>query len=96
MEEHSETRNQGRSDDDRRQGRDGRMASKFKKRVCRLCSEKTDVLDYKKTEVMVKFVSNKGKILPRRLSGSCARHQRVVATSIKRARAAGFMPYSPR
>ena len=70
--------------------------AKFKKRVCKLCQEKTNELDYKKTDILVKFVSNKGKILPRRLSGSCAKHQRVVASTIKRARAAGYMPYSAR
>ena len=82
-----------RMDEDKKYGPKG---SKFKKRVCKLCQEKTDVLDYKKTDLLVKFVSNKGKILPRRLSGSCAKHQRVVATTIKRSRAAGFMPYSAR
>jgi len=93
MEENSDSRNQYRSDDDKRPGS---RNPKFRKRVCKLCQEKANVLDYKKTEMLVKFVSNKGKILPRRLSGSCARHQRVVASAIKRARSAGFMPYSAR
>jgi len=70
--------------------------SRFKKRVCRLCQDNLKTLDFKKSETLVRFVSNKGKILPRRLSGSCAKHQRVVAKTIKRARAAGFMPYTSR
>jgi len=93
MEDNNESRSQYRSDDDKRSG--GRN-TKFRKRVCKLCSEKASTLDYKKTDVLVKFVSNKGKILPRRLSGSCAKHQRVVAGAIKRARSVGFMPYSAR
>jgi small subunit ribosomal protein S18 len=80
-----------RGDDDRKFSPKG---GKFKKRVCKLCQEKTDDLDYKKTDLLVKFVSNKGKILPRRLSGSCAKHQRVVAKTIKKSRASGFMPYN--
>lgn len=72
----------------------GKHSGKFRKRVCRLCSEGTDVVDYKRADFLIKFVSNKGKILPRRLSGSCAKHQRVVSKAIRRARNAGFMPYS--
>ena len=70
--------------------------SKFKRRVCRLCQDNLKTIDYKKSEILVRFVSNKGKILPRRLSGSCAKHQRVVAKAVKRSRAAGFMPYTSR
>jgi small subunit ribosomal protein S18 len=93
MEENMDSRSQYRSDDDKRSGA---RNTKFRKRVCKLCSEKAGTLDYKKTDALVKYVSNKGKILPRRLSGSCAKHQRVVASAIKRARSVGFMPYSAR
>lgn len=51
-------------------------------------------MDYKRVDILVKLVSNKGKILPRRLTGTCAKHQRLVAKSIKKARNAGFMPFS--
>ncbi len=76
-----------------REQRGGR-GGKFRKRVCRLCSEGTNTIDYKRADLLIKFVSNKGKILPRRLSGSCAKHQRVISKAIRRARDAGFMPYS--
>jgi len=71
----------------------GMKNTKFKKRVCRFCQEGVNTLDYKLPEQYIRFVSNKGKIMPRRLSGSCAKHQRTIANTIKRARAAGLMPY---
>ena len=79
-----------------RKGPGGRGGGKYRKRVCRLCYDGEGSINYKKTETLIKFVSNKGKILPRRLSGSCAKHQRAVAREIKKSRAAGFMPYTVR
>lgn len=93
MDENVETKQAPKNEEERRPSS---KPARFKKRVCRLCQEKVNTIDYKKTDVLVRFVSNKGKILPRRLSGSCAKHQRVVASAIKRARASGFMPYSAR
>ena len=78
-----------------RKGRGGdRGGPRFKKKTCRFCEVKEMSMDYKRVDVLVKLVSNKGKILPRRLTGTCARHQRLVAKSIKKARNAGFMPFS--
>lgn len=76
-----------------RKGRSER-APRFKKKTCRFCENKDLVIDYKRVDVLVKLVSNKGKILPRRLTGTCALHQRAVAKAIKKARNAGFMPFS--
>lgn len=76
-----------------RKGRSER-GPRFKKKTCRFCENKDLVIDYKRVDVLVKLVSNKGKILPRRLTGTCALHQRAVAKAIKKARNAGFMPFS--
>lgn len=86
---------------DDREGRGGpggprgdRGGMRFKKKTCRFCEVKDMAIDYKRVDVLVKLVSNKGKILPRRLTGTCALHQRLVASAIKKARNAGFMPFS--
>ena len=67
---------------------------KRRRRVCVLCAEKTNVLDYKDIGRLKKFISDRWKILPSRNSGSCAKHQRVIAKTIKRARAVGLLPYT--
>jgi small subunit ribosomal protein S18 len=76
-----------------RKGRTER-SPRFKKKTCRFCENKDLVIDYKRVDVLVKLVSNKGKILPRRLTGTCALHQRAVAKAIKKARNIGFMPFT--
>jgi len=65
----------------------------FKKRPCRLCKTKVDSVDYKDVEFLEKFISDRGKIVPTRISGNCARHQRMVSNRIKRARIAGLLPF---
>ena len=67
---------------------------KQRKKVCPLCSDKNFVLDYKNFDVMKKFVNDKGKILPRRTTGACSKHQRDITLAIKRARAIAILPYS--
>ena len=57
-----------------------------KKRVCAFCAEKANAVDYKDVAKLKKFVSERGKILPRRITGNCAKHQRVLTIAIKRAR----------
>ena len=59
-----------------------------------LCAEKTNVIDYKDAGGLRKFISDRGKILPCRASGSCAKHQRVIAQAVKRARSMGLIPYT--
>ncbi|RME89598.1 MAG: 30S ribosomal protein S18 [Candidatus Hydrogenedentota bacterium] len=76
------------------QEEDKKRVPRFKKRVCRFCTNKELPIDYKRVDILVRYVSNKGKILPRRLSGNCAKHQRQVAKAIKRARMAGLMPFT--
>lgn len=64
-----------------------------RKKVCLFCTEKTAVIDYKDAMKLRKFVSERGKILPRRVSGACAKHQRELTVAIKRARVIALLPY---
>jgi len=64
-----------------------------RKRVCRFCVEKTDYIDYKDVRVLIASIPERGKIQPRRLSGTCAKHQRKLQTAIKRARQLALIPY---
>ena len=66
---------------------------KQRKKVCQLCSDKNFVLDYKNPEQLRKFINDKGKILPRRMSGACAKHQRHIAEQVKYARFMALIPY---
>lgn len=83
-----------RNDDDNRRSKG--PGNRFRKKVCRFCSNKDLIIDYKNVDTLVRLVSNKGKILPRRLTGTCAKHQRMVAKAIKRSRQFGLMPFSVR
>ena len=67
---------------------------KVRKKVCALCANKDLVLDYKNADQLKKFVNEKGKILPRRATGACAKHQREITTAVKRARHIAIIPYS--
>ena len=64
-----------------------------KKKVCTFCVEKIDAIDYKDVQKLKRFITEKGKILPRRMSGVCAKHQRILAQAIKRAREMALLPY---
>ncbi len=65
---------------------------KKKKKVCYMCTGKD--IDYKDVETLKKYINDKGKILPRRVTGACARHQRHIAQQIKRERIMGLLPYA--
>ncbi|MDO9534030.1 MAG: 30S ribosomal protein S18 [Bacillota bacterium] len=67
---------------------------KGKKRICNFCVDKVDYIDYKQGERLRRFVTERGKILPRRISGNCAKHQRQLTTAIKRARQMALLPYT--
>ena len=64
-----------------------------RKKVCIFCADKVAFIDYKDTAKLRKFISERGKILPRRISGACAVHQREVNTAIKRARNVALLPF---
>ena len=67
---------------------------KARKKVCTLCSDKNFELDYKNADQLKKFINEKGKILPRRATGACAKHQREITLAVKRARHIAILPYS--
>ncbi len=66
---------------------------KKKVKRCRLCEMKIDYVDYKDVKLLKEFMSESGKILPRRITGNCAKHQRMVKVAIKRARQMALLPY---
>ena len=65
-----------------------------KKKVCKFCVEKMDFIDYKRADILSQFVQERGKILPRRMTGVCSRHQRWLGVAIKRARNIALMPFA--
>lgn len=65
-----------------------------RRKVCRFCADKELVIDYKDPKVLRNFVSERGKIIPRRIVGTCATHQRQLCEAIKQARQIAFLPYS--
>ncbi len=71
----------------------GRMR-RSRKKVCAFCSDKSEFIDYKDINKLRKYVTERGKILPRRISGTCAKHQRELTSSIKRARNIALLPFT--
>ncbi len=69
-------------------------ARKPRKKVCAFCQEKVDTIDYKQYEKLKKYITERGKILPRRISGNCSRHQRELTIAIKRARILALLPFT--
>ena len=69
-------------------------ARKGRRKVCQFCVEKCDHIDYKDASKLKKFTSERAKILPRRVTGPCAKHQRELTIAIKRARQIAILPYS--
>ncbi len=65
-----------------------------RRKVCRFCIEKVDLIDFKDVKLLQNYIPERGKILPRRISGSCATHQRMLAEAIKRARNIALLPYA--
>jgi small subunit ribosomal protein S18 len=66
----------------------------YRKKVCKFCGEKVKAIDYKDTMRLMKFITERGKIIPSRISGNCAKHQRMLAKAVKKARLVAFMPYT--
>ena len=80
-------------DRDRQDSRGGRPRGRRKK-VCSFCVDKVEHIDFKDTAKLRRYLSERGKILPRRMSGNCAKHQRQLSEAIKRARAIALLPYT--
>jgi small subunit ribosomal protein S18 len=86
----------GRDRDERRPKRDDRRERKGKKKFCQFCADKADYVDYKDVALLRKFMSDRGKIRARRVTGNCSQHQRLVATAVKNAREMALLPYTSR
>ena len=79
---------------DFQEGREGRGGGKFfRKKVCRFCEEQIPAIDFKEVDRLSKFLTEKGKIIPQRISGNCAPHQRRLSAAVKRARHAALVPF---
>ena len=74
--------------------RGGRRQYFRKRKMCRFCVERVDFIDYKKVEMLQPFIQERGKILPRRMTGTCSRHQRWLGEAIKRARNIALLPFA--
>ncbi len=64
-----------------------------RRKVCRFCADSTMIIDYKDAKLLKHFTSERGKIIPRRITGNCAKHQRELTAAIKRARQIALLPY---
>jgi small subunit ribosomal protein S18 len=80
-----------RSDDDKGSQRRRPM---FRRKVCRFCADKTLRIDYKDVRTISQFVTERGKMTPSRITGNCARHQRILTTAVKRARTVALLPFT--
>lgn len=84
----------------RRGGRAGgddkslRRRGPVRRKVCRFCADKDSRIDYKDTRALSSFITERGKVVPSRITGNCAKHQRELTTAIKRARAVALLPFS--
>ena len=88
-------RERGNGDDRPGGGRGGGGGRRFRRRkVCRFCLDKVDLIDFKDVRTLQNYIPERGKIMPRRISGSCASHQRMLAEAIKRARNIALLPYA--
>ncbi len=72
----------------------GKEARTPRRKVCKLCLDKVKYIDYKDEKRLSRFVTDRGKIVPRRVSGACARHQTQIATAVKRARLLAILPFT--
>lgn len=71
-----------------------RRGERRRRKVCFFCANHMDFIDYKDTDLLSRYVSDKGKILPRRVTGTCAKHQRTLTSAIKRARIMALLPFT--
>ena len=83
------------SDDKKGDGKQGQRRGLFRRRkVCKFCADKIDDINYKDVKLLTGFVPERGKVLPRRISGTCAKHQRGLRIAIVRARQLALLPYA--
>lgn len=90
----SSARPESRSRDKDSRGPDKKRRFQVRRKVCRFCVDKTPFIDYKDVKTLKFFLTERGKILPRRISGNCARHQREVTVAVQRGRNIALVPFS--
>jgi small subunit ribosomal protein S18 len=95
MSEERGGRGRGAKKDDKGKGGDRPRGGGFfrRRRVCKFCADKIDYINYKDVRLLTPFIPERGKIQPRRISGTCAKHQRALQTAISRARQLALIPY---
>jgi small subunit ribosomal protein S18 len=71
-----------------------RRRGAVRRKVCRFCADRDSFIDYKDTRALSSFITERGKVVPSRITGNCAKHQREIATAIKRARMLAILPYT--
>ena len=81
------------SNDRKNDRKQARSAGVYRKKYCRLCAFDAALPDYKNPESLKKYITERGKILPQRVTGTCAKHQRIVAREVKRARILAYLPF---
>jgi small subunit ribosomal protein S18 len=74
--------------------RDGKKRSMGRRKMCKFCGDESLKIDYKDAGLLKYFITDRGKLVPRRLSGNCAKHQREISTAVNRARMIALMPFS--
>src|SRR5258706_7975007 len=84
----------GKKDAGGKGGADSRKRTFTRRKVCRFCADTNVPIDYKDPQTLKYFITDRGKIIPRRISGNCAKHQRKVSLAIKRARMIALMPFT--
>ncbi|PJI08375.1 MULTISPECIES: 30S ribosomal protein S18 [Clostridium] len=87
-------RDNGNRERDNGNRRSGGRNRRMKRKVCAFCMDKSESIDYKDINKLRKYVTERGKILPRRISGNCAKHQRELTIAIKRARNIALLPFT--
>jgi small subunit ribosomal protein S18 len=88
------SRENNREGRDNRGGKGGARMRKAKKKICGFCMDKAESIDYKDINKLRKYITERGKILPRRISGNCAKHQRQLTEAVKRARNIALLPFT--
>jgi small subunit ribosomal protein S18 len=91
----SDMKNEDDIKEDDSKGGEGQLKRRvyMKRKVCRFCADKNLRIDYKEVDILRRFVTEGGKIIPRRISGNCSKHQRLMAREIKLARSIALLPY---
>jgi small subunit ribosomal protein S18 len=79
---------------ERKEKKKERESKSFKRKYCKLCLEKIGFVDYKDDKRLGRFITDRGKIVPRRVSGTCSRHQKQITVAVKRARILALLPFT--